>query len=113
MERWGLAALQAVLMNFVFYKRTINFKYKSYMYPIPIFAILSLFAVYLSMWFISSVQLNMNVVISVVINSILAACLYYVFCYHAAEKFISLKSPYSVIKALGIKARRFLNNRVY
>jgi len=113
---WALAALQAVLMNLifiVFYKRIVSFKYESYIYPILTFSILALFSVYLSMWFISSVQLNMNVVISVVTNSILAVCLYYVFCYHAAEKFISLKSPYSVVKALGIKARRFLNNRVY
>jgi len=113
---WGLVAIQAVLMNFVFvvfYKRIISFKYESFIYPILIFAILSLCSVCLSIWFTSSVQLNVNVVMSVVANSILATCLYYVFCYHAAKKVIPLKNPYTLVKALGIKIYRFVNNRGY
>jgi len=113
---WGLAASQAVLINLVFivfYKRIISFKYESYIYPILIFATLALFSVYLSMWLTSRVQLNMNVIIFVGANTILAACLYYVFCYHVANKIIRIKSPYLLIEILGMKIRDFVNNRAH
>jgi O-antigen/teichoic acid export membrane protein len=98
---WGLAILQAILMNIifvVFYKQIINLQYRDYITPILMFIVLSLLSVSISTVLISSLPIDIHYLLYVLLVSIISTCLYYLICYQFKGNLIELASPYALLK---------------
>ncbi|MFH0255802.1 lipopolysaccharide biosynthesis protein [Vibrio rumoiensis] len=98
---WGLAILQAILMNIVFlvfYKRIIQLKYKCYITPILAFTALSILSVYISELLVSSVSLTISYLLYALLVSFLSTGFYYLSCYQFQSDVIELPDPYSFFK---------------
>jgi len=98
---WGLAILQAILMNLVFivfYKRIIDLKYQWYITPILLFSILSMLVVYISVFIFQVFSDDMNYLVYAGLVSVLSGIFYYVGAYQLQRNVIELPSPLFFMK---------------
>jgi len=99
---WGLAILQGILMNvvfFVFYKRIISLKYQWYISPILIFSLLSIFSVVFSVFLFRSIPVEINYLLYTALVCGLSTVIYYLGSYQFQRNIIELPNPFYLLKS--------------